>query len=124
MGKIAKLGIGKTAKLLEEQGFHVSTTDGAIAELAKEGYDPSYGARPLRRLIQTAIENQVALLLIAKEFVPGDTIMIDYDATKAAFTFGKGAGVKPEQAKGLPEAHEEVIAASSDAPQASATNAS
>jgi ATP-dependent Clp protease ATP-binding subunit ClpA len=91
MGKIAKLGIAKTAKLLEEQGYHVQTTDGAIAELAKEGYDPSYGARPLRRLIQSSIENPVALLLISKEFVPGDTIKIDYDSAKEAFAFSKGS---------------------------------
>lgn len=103
MGKIAKLGIAKTAKLLEEQGYYVQTTDGAIAELAKEGYDPSYGARPLRRLIQSSIENPVALLLISKEFVPGDTIVIDYDSTKAAFVFTKGNGqaveAKPEDKK-------------------------
>ncbi|MEK7605196.1 MAG: ATP-dependent Clp protease ATP-binding subunit [Patescibacteria group bacterium] len=92
MSKIAKLGIAKTAKLLEEQGYHVQTTDGALAELAKEGYDPVYGARPLRRLIQTAIENQIAMLLIAKQFVPGDTIVIDYDAAKGAFAFSKGSG--------------------------------
>lgn len=98
MGKIAKLGIGKTAKLLEEQGYHVNTTDNAIAELAREGYDPSYGARPLRRLIQSAIENQIALLLISKEFVPGDTIVIDYDSAKSAFVFNKGtAGAMQEK---------------------------
>ncbi len=92
MSQIAKLGIAKTAKLLEEQGYHMQATDKAIFELAQEGYDPLYGARPLRRLIQTSIENQVAMLLIAKEFVAGDTIVIDYDQQKSAFTFSKGSG--------------------------------
>jgi len=105
MTKIAKLGIGKTAKLLEEQGYHVQTTDGAIAQLALEGYDPIYGARPLRRLIQTAIENQVALLMIGKQFVPGDTIVIDYDSAKATFVFTKGSGT-PVTAKEAKEATE------------------
>lgn len=91
MTEIAKLGIAKTGKLLEEQGYHIQTTDKAIAQLALEGYDPVYGARPLRRLIQTSIENQIALLLIGKTFVPGDTIIIDYDSTKGAFAFSKGA---------------------------------
>jgi len=107
MSKIAKLGIAKTAKLLEDQGYHVQTTDAAIAELAKEGYEPSYGARPLRRLIQSAIENQVALLLISKQFVPGDTILIDYDATKAAFTFGKDTPGVGAQGVGTPKSGED-----------------
>lgn len=92
MSKIARLGIQKTAKLLEEQGYHVDVTDQAIEQLAQEGYDPVYGARPLRRLIQSSIENQVALLLIGKQFVPGDTIVIDYDSTESSFRFSKGAG--------------------------------
>lgn len=109
MTKIAQLGIGKTAKLLEEQGYSVQATDAAIAELAQEGYDPVYGARPLRRLIQTAIENQVALLLIGKQFVPGDTIVVDYDSAKAAFTFSKGSSEVLEGTKetnGIEEAKE------------------
>ncbi|MBI5045005.1 MAG: ATP-dependent Clp protease ATP-binding subunit [Candidatus Levybacteria bacterium] len=100
MTQIAKLGIGKTAKLLEEQGYHVQTTDAAIAQLAQEGYDPVYGARPLRRLIQSSIENRVALMIIGKEFMPGDTIVIDYNSTKGGFNFSKGGGqsvVGPEK---------------------------
>jgi len=97
MSQIAKLGISKTAKLLEEQGYHIQTSDKALAQLADEGYDPANGARPLRRLIQTSIENQIALLLINKSFVPGDTILIDYDSTKATFVFAKGAGTQVNQ---------------------------
>ena len=97
MAKIAKLSMLKTAKLLQEQGYQVQTTDAAIAQLAKEGYDPVYGARPLRRLIQSTIENPIALLLIGKTFVPGDTIVIDYDTNKNTFTFTKGAGAVPSQ---------------------------
>ncbi|MGH2613137.1 MAG: AAA family ATPase, partial [Rhabdochlamydiaceae bacterium] len=66
---IAKLGIEKTAKLLKDQGYLLQTTDSALAQLAKEGYDPQYGARPLRRLIQSTIENPIAMLLITKTFV-------------------------------------------------------
>lgn len=99
MTQIAKLGIGKTAKLLEEQGYHLSTTDKALYELAQEGYDPVYGARPLRRLIQSSIENQVAMLLISKEFTSGDTIVVDYDQASSRFTFSKGGESSKEQAK-------------------------
>lgn len=86
---IAKLGIKKTAKLLKEQGYGVQITDKGLAQLAKEGYDPIYGARPLRRLIQTSIENPIALLIIGKTFAPGDVILIDYDADKNEFKFTK-----------------------------------
>ena len=91
MEGIAKLGVGKTAKLLRDQGFTLQVSDKAIMELAKDGYDPVYGARPLRRLIQTAIENPIALHIIGKTFVAGDTIAVDYDDAKQDFTFNKGA---------------------------------
>ncbi|MEK7092642.1 MAG: ATP-dependent Clp protease ATP-binding subunit, partial [Patescibacteria group bacterium] len=79
MNFIAKLSIDKTRNLLKEQKINVEITEPALAELAREGYDPMYGARPLRRLIQTAIENPIAVELISKKFVSGDVIQIDYD---------------------------------------------
>lgn len=87
---IAKLGIEKTAKLLKEQGYTVSITDRALEKLAKEGYDPMYGARPLRRLVQNSIENPIALEIIGRNFIPGDNIKIDYKGDTNAFTFSKG----------------------------------
>jgi len=89
MTDIAKLGINATRKLLTEQKINLEITDKAIARLAKEGYDPVFGARPLRRLIQTSIENPIALLIIGKTFVENDTILVDYDEQKSEFTFNK-----------------------------------
>ncbi len=91
MAGIARLGIKKTAGLLKEQGFVLQCTEKAIAQLAKDGYDPVYGARPLRRLIQTAVENPVAIAIISKKFAVGDTIVVDYDSGKNEFVFKKGA---------------------------------
>lgn len=93
MAGIARLGIAKTAKLLKEQGYNLQITERAVAQLAKDGYDPVYGARPLRRLIQTAIENPIALAIIAKKFVPGDTIVIDYSDNTNEFFFTKSGGI-------------------------------
>lgn len=90
MMQIARLSIGKTGKLLKEQGFGLDITEAALLELSEEGYDPVYGARPLRRLIQVAIENPVALLLISKKFAQGDIILIDYDKAQGKFVFNKG----------------------------------
>lgn len=101
MMQIAKIGIGKTQKLLAEQKVTLTISDKALGILSKEGYDPVYGARPLRRLIQSAIENPIAILLINKTFVPGDTVLINYDDTKAQFTFTKTASV-PQQSGSAP----------------------
>lgn len=89
MIQIARLGIEKTRKLLRDQGFELQIKDAALNQLAAEGYDPVYGARPLRRLIQTAIENPIALLIIGKNFVQKDTILVDFDPSKNEFTFVK-----------------------------------
>lgn len=106
MNHIAELGIEKTAKLLKEQGYTLVITDRGVDQLAQEGYDPVYGARPLRRLIQSSIENPIALKLISKKFVPGDTMQIDYDATKNEYVFNKinkPTVEEPKESKGANE---------------------
>jgi ATP-dependent Clp protease ATP-binding subunit ClpC len=90
MAGIVRLGIAKTAGLLKEQGYGLQISEKAINKLAKDGYDPVYGARPLRRLIQTVIENPIALAIISKKFAPGDTIIIDYNDNINEFFFTKG----------------------------------
>ncbi|MGE5042073.1 MAG: ATP-dependent Clp protease ATP-binding subunit [Candidatus Levyibacteriota bacterium] len=104
MAQIAKLGIKKTQGLLAEQSIQLVVTDKALAVLAKEGYDPVYGARPLRRLIQTAIENPIAVYIINKTFLPNDTVQIDYDDTKGEFTFTKLAPQVAQSGEENPQA--------------------
>ena len=89
MKLIAKINIGKTAKLLKEQGFVLEISDQALEKLGDEGFDPIYGARPLRRLIQNVIENPISLKIIGQEFLAGDTIKVDYDMPKGEYTFVK-----------------------------------
>ena len=98
MTEVARLGIGSTRKLLNAQGIDLDITDLALSQLAKEGYDPVYGARPLRRLIQNGIENPVASLLINKTFVQGDKILIDFDSQKEQFTFTKSSSQQNQTA--------------------------
>jgi ATP-dependent Clp protease ATP-binding subunit ClpB len=62
---------------LAESRISLEVTEAARAFVAREGYDPQYGARPLRRAIQRLIENPLAKQLLAKEFTAGDTIRID-----------------------------------------------
>ncbi len=59
--------------------------------LAEEGYDPAFGARPLKRVIQQRIENPIAAKILAGEFGEGDTIVIDVDSAKHAFKFSRSA---------------------------------
>ncbi|MBI2021434.1 ATP-dependent Clp protease ATP-binding subunit [Candidatus Daviesbacteria bacterium] len=89
MTQIAKLGIENTRKMLKEQQVGLQISQTALNQLAKEGYDPVYGARPLRRLIQRVIENPIAIYLINKSIVASDTVIVDYNPTQDKFTFNK-----------------------------------
>ncbi len=91
MLSVAQLGIDATKKLLNQQGIDLDITQEGLSQLAREGYDPVYGARPLRRLIQSSIENPIAVLLINKTFIAGDKILIDFDKIKEEFIFTKVA---------------------------------
>lgn len=89
MAEIAKLGVENTRKMLKEQNVGLQVSQNALNQLAKDGYDPVYGARPLRRLIQRAIENPVAIYLINKSIIAGDTVIVDYDLKQDKFVFNK-----------------------------------
>ena len=77
------------ARRLSERGLLLEVTDTAKQALAAEGYDPQFGARPLKRVIQQRIENALATRILAGEFKPGDLIVIDYE--RGAFIFRRGA---------------------------------
>ncbi|MEU6662450.1 ATP-dependent chaperone ClpB [Streptomyces sp. NPDC046821] len=75
--RIAKLQIDRLAKRLAERRLTLEVTDEALAWLADEGNDPAYGARPLRRLVQTAIGDRLAKEILAGEVTDGDTVRVD-----------------------------------------------
>ena len=100
LSAIVGLLIGQMEARLTEAGLGISITDAALAVVAEVGYDPSFGARPLRRAIQRLIENPLARRVLAGEFVRGDTVRID--AANGEITFSKGAGSSGEAAE--PEA--------------------
>jgi ATP-dependent Clp protease ATP-binding subunit ClpB len=66
-----------------EYGFDIS--EAAVVELAKVGFDPIYGARPLKRAIQSEIENPLAKAMLEGRFAPKDTIRVDYRGSKMTF---------------------------------------
>ncbi|GGY30486.1 ATP-dependent chaperone ClpB [Streptomyces tanashiensis] len=77
LGRIARLQIDRLAKRLAERRLTLDVTPAALEWLAEEGNDPAYGARPLRRLIQTAIGDRLAKEILAGEVVDGDTVRVD-----------------------------------------------
>ncbi|MCG0238245.1 MAG: ATP-dependent Clp protease ATP-binding subunit [Firmicutes bacterium] len=77
---IVRLEVKKVESRLQEQGIKLSVTDAALAKLVKEGYDPQYGARPLRRAIQRLVEDPLSEELLKGRFKAGDTVQIDVDA--------------------------------------------
>ena len=74
---IARIQIDRVRQRLQEQHLQLDVSDDALAFISDVGYDPIYGARPLKRAIQKYIENRLAVALLGGEYLPGDTIMID-----------------------------------------------
>jgi ATP-dependent Clp protease ATP-binding subunit ClpB len=93
---------------LADSGIGLELTDAARAHVAREGYDPQFGARPLRRAIQRAIENPLAKAVLSGEFTRGDTVRID--VREGSLVFEKVAGKGPDSG-GAPEAEPEPVAA-------------
>ena len=85
--EIARRMLRSLDKRLTDMELHSSVSDAAVAEIAKEGFDPVYGARPLRRAIQSRIEDPLAEQLLEGKFRAGDTIVIDVQ--DSSFTFDK-----------------------------------
>jgi ATP-dependent Clp protease ATP-binding subunit ClpB len=67
--------------------YTLQVSDAAVAELAKVGFDPVYGARPLKRAIQQRLENPLSKLLLEGQFVPKDVIVVDVDPIRAPGQF-------------------------------------
>ena len=88
MAGIADIQISRLRKRLQEHDMDIVLSDEAMTQLVAVGYDPVYGARPLKRAIQQAIENPLSVKLLSGEFVAGDTIKVDVDA-EGNFTFDK-----------------------------------
>jgi len=85
---IVKLLIERVRRTLRGQGMDLELTEKAIEKIAEEGFDPTFGARPLRRTIQREIENVIAKKIIEGDFKEGDTIIVDVDE-KGEFVFRK-----------------------------------
>jgi ATP-dependent Clp protease ATP-binding subunit ClpA len=83
--QIVGLQVDRFRKLLVDRDLGIEISPDARTFLAEKGYDPTYGARPLKRAIMTYLQNPLAKQLIAGEFSPGDTILVDRRADGLEF---------------------------------------
>jgi ATP-dependent Clp protease ATP-binding subunit ClpB len=86
LSKIVILQMKRIEKLLEDQKLHLELTPNALNYIVDVGYDPVYGARPLKRAIQRELENPIATKILELKFVEGDTIYIDCVDNQLIFT--------------------------------------
>ncbi len=94
--EIVDLMIARTAEQLRAQGLGLELTDAAKAWLARKGYDPTMGARPLRRAIQRHVEDALSERILYKEFDAGQIIVVDTDEDTDELVFRSIDGFDPE----------------------------
>ena len=85
---IAAIQLQSLQRRLAEKELQLSISDQVLASLVDAGYDPVYGARPLKRVLQQQLENPLAQQLLAGDFVAGDTIVVDYEQGNEAQASG------------------------------------
>ena len=83
--RIVELQLIELAKRIEGNGLGLEVSEDAMDEVASAGYDPTFGARPLKRVIQREIQNPLARALLTDEYSEGGTVHVDYDGTRFVF---------------------------------------
>jgi ATP-dependent Clp protease ATP-binding subunit ClpB len=86
IGTIVEIQLARLRKLLADRKLQLDLSQAARQQLGEEGYDPVYGARPLKRVIQQRIQNPLAMQLLQGSFRAGDTVIVDV-GPDGGFTF-------------------------------------
>jgi ATP-dependent Clp protease ATP-binding subunit ClpB len=92
--KIVDLQMAKLDTLLAEKGLTLKLMPAARELIADRGYDPVYGARPLKRVIQRLVQNPIALAVLEGGYLPGDTVLADREGDHLVFTRQATAAAK------------------------------
>ncbi len=98
---IVDLLLKSVDKLLEERKITLALTPAAKELVLREGYDPAYGARPLRRAIQRLIQDPLAMEILEGKILPGDHVIVDRDGQKDAMHFDRANAKQPAAAAGI-----------------------
>src|SRR5580658_4530869 len=99
--KIVDLQLASVVKLLADRNITLALTPAAEELLLREGYDPAYGARPLRRTIQRLIQDPLAMQILEGKVLPGDHIRVDRDGQKDTMRFERSKVKQPAAAAGI-----------------------
>ena len=91
LAEIVELQVARLRERLADRGVELELTEAAAELLAREGYDPAYGARPLKRLVQRRIENPLAQRILAGEVRDGDRVVADADGEELTFAIAEPA---------------------------------
>src|SRR5437870_3811764 len=94
LARIVEIQLGRLSKLLSDKQLRLEMTDRAKAAVGKAGYDPVYGARPLKRALQRLVLDPLAIKVLQGDFRPGDTIRVDASASEETLTFTKVNGAR------------------------------
>ena len=86
LGAIVELQAARLRERLADRGVDLEITEAARELLGREGYDPAYGARPLKRLVQRRLENPLAQRMLAGEVRDGDRVVVDVVGDEITFT--------------------------------------
>jgi ATP-dependent Clp protease ATP-binding subunit ClpC len=103
MARIVDLQMQDIAERMGEQGLIIELSEAARHWLAEEGYDPQFGARPLRRNLQRYIESPLSVKLLRDEFKRGDVVIVDSDGEQLIFGKREGGSYSLSQSAVLPE---------------------
>ena len=85
--KIVEIQLGRLRERLAERNITLTLTDAAKEHLVQVGYDPAYGARPLKRVLQKEVETTLGRKLLEGKVRDGQTVKVDYDVGRDALTF-------------------------------------
>jgi ATP-dependent Clp protease ATP-binding subunit ClpB len=98
IAQIVDLQVRELAGRVRERGIEVELTDDARTLLGNLGYDPNYGARPLKRVIQKQLIDKLALRILEREFREGDVVRVDAEGGELVFEKAKAPAAEPEKA--------------------------
>jgi ATP-dependent Clp protease ATP-binding subunit ClpB len=93
LGEIVELQLARLRERLAERGLGLELTAAAKEVVAEAGWDPTYGARPLKRALQRLVENPLALRLLERDFAEGDVVRVE--AQDGELVFEKAAAAEP-----------------------------
>jgi ATP-dependent Clp protease ATP-binding subunit ClpB len=96
LGSIIDIQLRRVARLLEDRGVGFEVTQAAKEAVIAEGYDPAYGARPMRRAIQRLVQDPLSLMLLRGEYQAGETVVVDAEPAGDALRFEKRVPVTVE----------------------------